>query len=77
MNRQELRVRLSQEQLPPDAYWLDGGLPNEALTLNEQHGRWQVYYSERGRKTSLQEFDTETQACTYFYQAIRELLGSK
>jgi hypothetical protein len=77
MNKQELYVRLIQEQLQADAYWLDGELPNEALTLNEEHGRWQVYYSERGQKTNLQEFDTETQACTYFCQAISEMLGSK
>lgn len=63
MNRRELERALILAGVPDDAYELDGGLPNEALVLNHQGARWEVYYSERGLKTSLVVHDTEQAAC--------------
>lgn len=45
-------------------------LPNEKLCLTEEEGKWEVYYSERGHKTGLKTFDTESEACEYFRRKI-------
>ena len=33
--------------------------------------KWQVYYSERGNKSGLKIFETETEACEYFLGEIK------
>jgi len=53
-----------------DAYSLYGGLPNEAYCIDEKNGIWQVYYSEQGTAGSMMEFDTESEACDYFYNWV-------
>jgi hypothetical protein len=71
----ELHARLLRENINRNAYQLTDGLPNEALKLNQHQSHWEVYYSERGQKTGLQLFATETEACTYFYTAVKRMLG--
>ena len=36
-------------------------------------GVWEVYYTERGEKASLQTFATEADACDYFYNWVMSL----
>lgn len=67
MNREELKKTLIEENAPAHEYSLDGGLPNEACCLSQNGSQWEVYYSERGRKTGLKVFDNEEAACDYFY----------
>ncbi|MFI4873720.1 MAG: TNT domain-containing protein [Blastopirellula sp. JB062] len=69
--REDLQAELADLRLPADAYSLDGGLPNEAHCL-ERHddGTWRTYYSERGRRTGLQTFETEQAACENLYRMI-------
>lgn len=38
---------------------------------------WQVYYSERGRKTGLRKFDTEKEACEYFLINMKRYAKNK
>lgn len=45
---------------------MTGGLPNEMLCIVKEE-IWQVYYSECGKKVGQKFFDTEEQACEYFY----------
>ena len=47
-----------------------GGLPNEKLCIVKED-KWQVYYSERGNKSGLKIFETETEACEYFLCKIK------
>ena len=75
MNKEELRKKLDLEGIRPDVYWLEGGLPSETFCLCEIEGKWQVYYSERGKKTGLREFETEGDACQYFYEEIISTKG--
>jgi hypothetical protein len=71
MNREQLKRQLDTLRIDPTAYCLSGGLPNEQLVLNEgQNGIWEVYYSERGQKTSLRVFKSEESAVQYFLDAI-------
>lgn len=48
----------SHQKIPSHAYSLTGGYPNEAFCIGQNNGKWEVYYSERGNKTSLKIFDT-------------------
>lgn len=71
MNRQELERILVDKKISSD-YSLDGGLPSEVFCLNENNGKWEVYYSERGNKSDLKVFDNESDACEYFLREITE-----
>ncbi|MED1601774.1 hypothetical protein [Alkalihalophilus marmarensis] len=73
MKKKELQQALIKANIPEGLYNLSGGLPNESLCLNKE-GTWEVYYSERGLKSQIEKFDTEEQACEYFYKTIIELL---
>ena len=71
MNIGELRDKLEQLHVDPRAYAIGDCMGRfEACCLEESHGQWLVYYSERGLRTSLRVFDRESKACDYFYQWI-------
>jgi hypothetical protein len=67
MKKYDLQKILRNENVPQDSYYLDGGYPNEAYCLGFNEDVWEVYYSERGKKTSLKTFADEEDACNYFY----------
>jgi hypothetical protein len=75
MNKDELNKLLMNSNIPKDLYSLEGGFPNEALCLNNEDGKWEVYYSERGIKSQLEKFNSEEEACNYFYKEILEMLN--
>ncbi|MFJ7511184.1 hypothetical protein ACIQW7_17170 [Peribacillus simplex] len=75
MKKEELQQMLINANVPKDLYNLNGGLPNEAFCLNKEDNIWEVYYSERGVKSQLKKFDSEDEACDYFYKTILELLN--
>lgn len=62
MKKCELKQKLLNKQIPKHFYNLNGGLPNEKFSLNENNGIWEVYYSERGNKTGLRTFEFEEDA---------------
>ena len=67
-----LKVQLNLFRVAPNAYSLSGGLPNEQYVLGEEaNGQWEVYYSERGQKTGLKVYDSESNACNYFREKIK------
>ena len=65
----ELSKRLQEARVPSTIYNLSGGLPSEKHCIAKQNESeiWEVYYSERGNKSSLKTFNTEEEACNYFY----------
>ncbi|THV42996.1 hypothetical protein [Glycomyces buryatensis] len=63
MNKQELKAALESAGVDEDAYWLEGGRPNEAYTLERRDNGWAVYYSEKGNRNDEVVFDTEDEAC--------------
>lgn len=71
MNRKELEEKLIELEIRKDSYSLDGGLPNEAYCINRVGNDWEVYYSERGNKSSLKVFSLENDACDYFFNWIK------
>lgn len=76
MTINELKIIIeNNKKIPIDSYSLDGGLPNEALCIYFDGDEWEVYYSERGKKTQLTFFEKETNACEYFYTRLQKMLG--
>jgi hypothetical protein len=70
MTKETLAKYLECLGVRQDAYDLTSELPNEALTLNWNGQRWEVYYSERGKKTGLKLFSDEDSACRYLLSLI-------
>ncbi len=71
MTVNELKNKLDEIGVPQDLYSIMiGGLPNERLCIVKEE-MWQVYYSERGRKVGQKVFETEEEACEYFYGKMK------
>ncbi len=67
----ELKNKLDEMGVPQDLYSiLTGGLPNERLCIVKEE-MWRVYYSERGKKAGQRSFETEEEACEYFYEKMK------
>jgi len=66
----DLTESLNKLGISKDLYSImRGGLPNEQLCIAKEE-LWLVYYSERGRKSGLKEFQTESEACEYFLKKL-------
>ena len=71
MTKAELKTKLEQAGVYAEAYSLDGGLPNERYVLSQEpNGHWDAYYSERGQKSGLRSFDSESAACQFFLDHV-------
>jgi len=70
MDRNELEKELSEAGVRKDLYSLYGGLPTEAYCMNQDGNQWIVYYSERGLKSDIRYFSSESDACDYAYMKI-------
>jgi hypothetical protein len=77
MKKKDLIQRLINENIEKNSYSLDGGLPNEMYCLGFVKNLWEVYYSERGKKTNLHRFELEEEACNYFYNTLVHALNMK
>lgn len=67
----ELKNKLNEMGVSQDLYSIMiGGLPNERLCIVKEE-RWQVYYSERGRKVGQRFFEKEEDACDYFFEKMK------
>ena len=67
MTKKALERKLNELNIDKRAYDLNGGLPNEAYCIEESNGKWYTYYSERGKRTSFNSFETEEEACSIFW----------
>lgn len=71
MTVNELKKRLDKIGVSQDLYSIMvGGLPNERLCIVKTE-MWEVYYSERGKKVGKRFFETEEEACEYFYGKLK------
>jgi len=71
MNVTELELALQQMQVPKTMYLLlKGGRPHDCLCLVKED-LWRIYYSERGGRWDLAEFEQESDACEYFYNELK------
>jgi len=71
MNRLKLQALLKEAGVPDEMYNLCGvGRDDERFYLTKKEQQWQVYFSERGIKTTDKFFDTESDACQYIYEQL-------
>lgn len=75
MTVKQLKKELEMMEIPSELYSIMvGGLPNEKLCIVRED-TWQVYYSERGSKSGLKLFKTESEACEFFLHKMKRYAG--
>lgn len=64
MNRELLRETLRRNNIPDHYYNIDEkGETDQRVCMKKEGNRWKVYYTERGRESRVEFFDTEPEAC--------------
>lgn len=75
MNKEELKLKLNNIGIPHDWYFVDDyGNDDQRLCLMKDMDKWLVYYSERGSKLRLKEFEREEDACDDLYSRLIDKL---
>ena len=70
MKKDELKKALEDKGIPKELYNLDGiGRTDERFCI-ECNNKWEVYFCERGIKTTDLIFDTEEEACQYIFEEL-------
>jgi hypothetical protein len=72
MNRSECEALLIQEGVKREYFDLNGGRNDNTYTIGETYGKWYYYFFERGEEFDRREFATESKACEFLLQRIRE-----
>lgn len=67
----ELASLLERVGIRPDAYSLEGGLPDDRYCIERRGSTWYVYYAERGNRNAERLFTTEEEACEYLYALLQ------
>jgi len=72
MNIQELKSKLDELGISEKEYSLYGNNLPETFVLDHQ-SKWLIYgIDERGNKGRIFTFETENDACEYFYEVMRK-----
>lgn len=71
MDKKEFKKKARRYRIPDFMYNIDGkGRDDERFCLSYSNGKWNVYYSERGCKTTDLFFDTEGEALQYMLEEL-------
>lgn len=70
MTRDQLRHRLADADVRPDAWALDDPHADQAYVLLREADEWAVFYSERGERNDEQRFATESLAADHLYALL-------
>lgn len=71
MNKIQLHKILQEAGVSNQLYnLLETGRDDERLCLVKKENKWQVFYEERGVKTTNKFFDTESEACQFIYEQL-------
>ena len=68
-----IKKLLKEAKIPERYYYLNTKLTGDKysrgdiLCISVNNNKWEVYYTERGSKFDVKEFDSETGACEYFF----------
>lgn len=72
MNKKELEKKLKRTGVPKHYYNLEEkGRNDERFCLERLGDKWEVYFAERGAKTTREIFDSEEEACLFLYEKLR------
>lgn len=73
MDKKEFVKIMKKLHIPIELYNIDGkGRDDERFCLVKDGEKWNVYYSERGYKTTNKYFDTESEALEYMCKELSE-----
>lgn len=78
MDLKELKKILKQENISENLYYLNVNFPGDIystgdkLCIGKPNEKWEVYYTEHGSKFDVKYFDSESGACEYFYNRIKQ-----
>jgi inhibitor of KinA sporulation pathway (predicted exonuclease) len=71
MDFRELKRKLEKANIREDTYSIDViGYTERYVISKVNNKKWEIYYSERGLKTGLKEYDNEDEACQAFLKHI-------
>ena len=70
MTKTQLEGYLERSGFNPQTYSLEPGFHADQYVLEENHGVWSVYYSERGIRLGEKIFNNEEEACDYFLEVL-------
>jgi len=74
MDKGKLKIMLDDLGVDSNSYSIDGEYSNESLCLENKHGAWSIYYSERGLRTKEEFFKNEEEACIAFLIRINKMV---
>ena len=71
MKKEELKIQLQKYGVDEWLYNLDeNGRNDERYCLTRKAQKWNVYFSERGIKTTDELFESEDEACQFIYNRL-------
>ena len=71
MKKEELKIQLQKYGVDEWLYNLDeNGRNDERYCLTRKVQKWNVYFSERGIKTTDELFESEDEACQFIYNRL-------
>jgi len=71
MTKEELTLRLQAEGVRDQLYFFDDETPDyDGYILRGVYGRWIIEYFERGVRSELGNYASETEACQRFYDIL-------
>ncbi len=73
MDKKEFLKRMRKRRVPNYLFNIDGiGRDDERLCMIKENDKWNVYYLERGNKTTNLYFDSESEALEYMAEELSE-----
>lgn len=54
------------------SFYYSVGYAEEAICIEKDNGDWIVYTGERGSKFRVKHFSSESEACDYFVNKVKE-----
>ena len=76
MTVSELAALLQTKPFDPNFYELDGSDPRVGgYNLEKTVDGWHVNYFERGHKSTIARFSSESDACEFLFKKLRAMFG--
>lgn len=73
MNREELKIKLTEIGVDVNRLSLYGDLVDDRIIIYQNYSKWEVFYfSERGTRENFHVFASEELACQYIYNILRD-----
>lgn len=70
MKVEELRKIMESSNVNRYSYSINSALKDDAYHIINENGIWNVFYMERGQKSSYGTFESEEEACKCFHDIV-------